>query len=177
MKRLNLIEIVGKPLSDKNVLDLLALIKRDAQKIKIKRGEIDAVIENEKMGVQLTFINYEFIKMGLTDPDIDISPELSVKLQEMEQQPEDTLFLSDIDIDECPDNEAINALLPTGLTFGMNKLQVYEILGQPNLGENEEFGTAGWMYDYYKYAVRFTENGEFFSFGVNFMEHSHLMEF
>lgn len=173
MNEIKLIDIIGKSLSDESIIKLVSFMGKDPAKLKIKRGEPIAIIDNDKLGLQLTFSYYNYIETCLFDPDIEQSPALAERIEYMKYLPEGTLFLTDIDIDQ-KNNIEVNKLLPEGLSFDNDKNNVYKILGEPNLGESEKFNTAGWIFDYYIFAARFTKGNIFYSFGVSFIDNSHL---
>lgn len=176
MYKKNIISLLTKPVFDEEVIELLSYMKKDPRKIKLPRLETSVIVDNEKEGIQLTFAPLETFQMGLEDPDIELTGILTKYLNLMETESKETLFLSDIDLDYRK-NKPVEELLPDGLKFNLTKEEIYSILGIPTLGENDEFNTAGWIFDYYKYAARFSDDNTLFSFGANFMEHSHLMEF
>lgn len=108
----NLIELLGRPLSDPRVQRLLSQTGIPEKKIRLKRGDSDVAVEDESLGLVL---NFE-----------EASDSLNL--------PEGTLVLCAVHAmaHGVQGHTAFAGVLPLELNFQHTRAQVREILGAPH---------------------------------------------
>lgn len=175
MKELiDLTNVVGKPSSDKSIVEVLQLFNIQPEKVKLKKGEESVILENRKSGIQFTFCLLDNLRFSLRKLDIESIPGLLKTLDNMDKLPEGSLFLECFDIDTKKNGIPLNQLIPFDLRFGMSKSDVYSLLGKPTAMENIEFNNSSWIYNHSILIARFDQENTLSSFGLRFIDGRHL---
>lgn len=165
--------VIGKMWHDKDVLDLLSMAKIKLDKIKLEKDDVNVIVGGKKYGIQFIFAELSEIKAHFGTLNIASMPKVISMLDNMEQLPEGTLFLQDLDIFEG-DKIEISNLLPFHLNFNMNKDEVYTVLGFPTGKEVLEYNNASWVFDYYLLIARFDSENKLNSLGLHFINGSFI---
>jgi hypothetical protein len=134
------IPLLGRTSDDADVKSLLAAFEIQKQP-KLEKGDLTAVVKNEKRGIEITFRDERF---------------LDVKSRSYE---EGALVLSNV----CMYAEGFNnfhgfeGALPHGITFSTSKAQAEKLLGKPSQ-ESKYSPIVRWDLKGYCVFVRFTES-------------------
>lgn len=94
MNNIDLCSLLGKPVSDPEIMDMLSLLHIDPAKVRLKRGDFTAYAVNEKRGMELLFQQDFAVLEDLNDSSITQTEIVSEKIKNMKNYPEGTLFLT-----------------------------------------------------------------------------------
>lgn len=133
----DLVDLLGKALSDAGVQKLLQDCNLQNTKIRLKRGESDVAIESEKHGIALNFA------------EADDSPDV----------PEGTLALVTIHAmaPGVQGHAGFTGQLPHGLAFDMTRSQVTKLLGAP-VWSSPVLPNHRWLFGAYRMLVCFKDD-------------------
>ena len=103
------------------------------QKPKLKKGDFDAIVMNEKLGIEITFTDERY---------------LDVKSNDYE---EGALVLSNVRMygDGNDTFKLFSPELPLGLRFDLNRKEAFEKIGQKPARDNKETAKARWDFKNY----------------------------